>query len=325
LPEDLKTAFVLGAGLGTRLRPLTEQLPKPLIPVYQKPLITFAFDHLRAAFPGLRRVIINTHHCPEAYSRQFPRHYYGDLELIFRHEPVRLETGGGIRNIQDLLDPGEPLVVYNGDILTDLPLADAWAAHREGGAEVTLVLRTQDEPRQITFDPQAGRVTDIRRELQPDTPGNAVFSGLYFIEPRFIKRLPPEEPHSVIPVFLEMLRQGVPIGGFAADYGLWRDLGTRDSYLRIHRDLAANQEQFPAYAAAAHDWRSQVHPAAQVHPHARLSGCSVVGAGARIGAGVVLQDAIVWPGSEVMDHSVLENCVVTGRSPISGEFHGEDL
>src|SRR5260221_425111 len=116
----MNKAFVLGAGLGTRLRPLTDQLPKPLIPVFHKPLICYAFDHLLAS--GVREFIVNTHHLPEKYADAFPDSIYKGTPVTFRHEPVLLETAGGIANIADLVRD-ESFLVYNGDILTDLPLA----------------------------------------------------------------------------------------------------------------------------------------------------------------------------------------------------------
>src|SRR5438046_4930031 len=91
-------AFVLGAGLGTRLRPLTDELPKPLVPIFQKPLITFALDHLIDS--GIRKIFINTHRLPDAFTKEFPENSYAETPLIFVNEPELLETGGGIKNIE---------------------------------------------------------------------------------------------------------------------------------------------------------------------------------------------------------------------------------
>ena len=113
-------AFVLGAGLGTRLRPLTDELPKPLVPVFGKPLITFAFDHLLAA--GVRRFVVNTHHLPELFRDSLGNGTYRSCPLSLVHEPVLLETGGGIKNAEPLLTESS-FLVYSGDVLTDLPLA----------------------------------------------------------------------------------------------------------------------------------------------------------------------------------------------------------
>src|SRR5215470_891113 len=94
-------AFVLAAGLGKRLRPLTDELPKPLVPIFQKPLITFALDHLFAI--GIDRIFINTHRLPEKFTEEFPDDRYSDKKLTFVNEPVLLETGGGIKNIESHL------------------------------------------------------------------------------------------------------------------------------------------------------------------------------------------------------------------------------
>ncbi len=116
-------AFVLGAGLGTRLRPLTEDLPKPLIPIFQKPLITFALDHLVDA--GIESFIINTHKLPETFKDVFPANKYLDHSVKLAHEPVLLETGGGIKNVEADLGK-EPFITYSGDILTDVDAKRVW-------------------------------------------------------------------------------------------------------------------------------------------------------------------------------------------------------
>ena len=109
---------MLGAGLGTRLRPLTESLPKPLLSVGGRPLITWAFDHCLTA--GVERFIVNTHHCPAAYGEAFPAGHWRERPIIFCHEPLLLDTAGGLKNIEALLAGEGPLLVYNGDILSDL-------------------------------------------------------------------------------------------------------------------------------------------------------------------------------------------------------------
>src|SRR5512136_865999 len=118
--RKFKTAFILGAGLGTRLRPLTERLPKPLLEMGGRPIITYAMDHLLKH--GVDRFIVNTHHCPEVYLEKFPDRQWHGAPIFFRHEPILLETEGGMKNIEDLLREDQAFFCYNGDIITDLPL-----------------------------------------------------------------------------------------------------------------------------------------------------------------------------------------------------------
>src|SRR5438067_13196445 len=116
---SITQAFVLGAGLGKRLRPLTDDLPKPLVPIFQKPLITFALDHLIDI--GIESFMINTHRLPEQFANAFANQTYRDRRVRLVHEPELLGTGGGIKNIEPYLKSA-PFIAYSGDVLTDIDL-----------------------------------------------------------------------------------------------------------------------------------------------------------------------------------------------------------
>ncbi len=311
---------MLAAGLGTRLRPLTEHLPKPLIPVGLKPLITFAFDHLIADL-GVEEFIVNTHHCAGAYAEAFPSGEYRGRPLRFRHEPVLLDSAGGIKNIADLLDPGAgTLMVYNGDILTDLPLGPALAHHRAAGNEVTLVLRSVDGPKHVAYDPASGRVLDVRNRLDTGHPSEYALSCGYLVEPAFLARIPSGVPASVIPIFLDMIRGGERIGGALADEAQWRDLGTPAEYLRAHMELHAQGRDgaFPRYGSPDAGWRDWIHPSAKIAADARLAGACVAGAWTRVGEGASLEDTILWPGAEIPSRARLKSCIVRASQTTGG-------
>lgn len=317
----MKKAFVLGAGLGTRLKSLTEFLPKPLIPVYQRPLISFAFDHLQRA--GVEEFVVNTHHCAEAYAEQFPDAQYGDSRITFRNEPVLLETGGGIDNVADLL-AGDCFVVYNGDILTDLPLADAFAAHRASGNVVTLVLRSDGPAQHIALDRETGKVTDIRDKLGTGNEGEFQFTGIYICEPEFLDCLWHGKKHSVIHIFLELIGDGGKLGGVVVDGGNWWDLGCRETYLEAH--LAIAETDFPIYDSRAEPcWKTAIHESAEVSASARIDAGSCVGAGAKIGAGAELCGTLVWPGGEVAAGAQLDHCIVRSGQVASGSLDHENV
>src|SRR6201981_3369588 len=128
--KEITQSFVLAAGLGKRLRPLTDELPKPLIPIFQKPLVTFALDHLIAA--GVNRFVINTHRHPALFGNFFATREYAGFPTILVHEPDLLETGGGIKNVEQHLG-SEPFLTYSGDILTDVDLRPLIQEHFRRG------------------------------------------------------------------------------------------------------------------------------------------------------------------------------------------------
>ncbi|MGZ6237084.1 MAG: sugar phosphate nucleotidyltransferase, partial [Syntrophales bacterium] len=148
--SSIRTSFILGAGLGTRLRPLTDSCPKPLLSVGGRPMITYAMDHLLSA--GIERFIINTHYLAEAYDKIFPDRQWRGIPIIFRYEPVLLDTAGGIKNIEDLLAGDETILIYNGDTFTDLPLAYLIDAHHTKKKEVTLALRSSGSPLNVNLN-----------------------------------------------------------------------------------------------------------------------------------------------------------------------------
>ncbi len=303
-------AFVLGAGIGERLRPLTEQLPKPLVPVFHRPLITYAFDHLITA--GVSRLVVNTHHIPEAYTRAFPAQSHRGVLVQFRNEsPVRLETAGGIANVRDLLG-SEPFLVYNGDILTDLPLEPLISTHRENGNLVTLALRSHGPSLHIAFDRESGRVTDIRNKLSTGDEGKFLFTGIYACDPAIHDWITPGKVESVIPIFLNMIRNGAKIGGVVIDEGSWWDLGSRTAYLAAHAALNG------MYAPA-------IDPKAQIEEGAVLRGINIVGADAVIESGAQLEDTIVWPGGRVVRGAVLKRCIVRSGVTAAGIVEDTDF
>lgn len=306
-------AFVLGAGLGTRLRPLTEELPKPLVPIFQKPLLTFALDHLLSI--GVENFHINTHHRPEKFADPFPSATYRDHRLQFHHEPILLETAGGIANIAASLRD-EPLLVYNADILSDLPLAPLLAAHERDGNLVTLALRSADGPRHIAFDQATRSVVDIRDRLGTGRATEFAFSGVYIVSPAFVHQLAPGVKRSVIPHFLEAIARGERIGGVVVDDGEWWDVGTIEAYRELHRQLPSLQ--FPKFPVDGPDWRIPVHPDARIIGNALIESGCVIGRRATVAAGACLRETIVWPYAQIASSADLTGCIVRTHQTATG-------
>ncbi len=295
----MNQAFLLGAGLGNRLRPLTDRLPKPLVPLFHRPLAAWAMDACEAA--GISRFAVNTHHIPDAWDR------FGEgRDVSFFHEPVLLETGGGLKNIGPWIG-SEPLLVHNADIFSTLPLAKLISAHEASGLPVTLALRSRGEARHIALDPTGKRVVDIRK-LRGLAEGTHVFTGIYCVDPIFLDLLPVGEKISVIPAFLELAKNGL-LAAITLDDGVWLDLGDRKSYLRAHQELALA----PA-----------VHPDAVVSGAAYLEN-SVIGSGAVIEAGAIVRNSVVWPGCRVASDALLDHCIVFSGNPASGVHQSSDL
>jgi NDP-sugar pyrophosphorylase family protein len=314
----VRTAFVLCAGWGKRLQPLTNQIPKPLVPICGVPLCQFALARIAAA--GVERIVINTHRLADEFIRLFPEYpqpsHFNGVPVFFRHEPVLLETAGGLKNVEDLLLHG-PVLVHNGDILAGLDLAALFAAHAESGALCTLALRSSGGPLQVGFDAATGLVTNIRGEPASPAP-RFLYTGVCVVDPALLPRIPPAEPLSFVPVWIDALRAGEKIAGVVLDGGTWRDIGNIDEYLRIHADLAAGAVDM-ASPLAQGEWPQWRMPGARIDQSAVLRGWNWLGPGCEVRAGAAVENSILWAGSKVEPGARVVSSVVREGMLAAGE------
>lgn len=309
-------AFVLAAGLGTRLRPLTDELPKPLIPIFQKPLVTFALDHLIGV--GVNRFVINTHRHPELFQSFFATGEYAGFPTTLVHEPDLLETGGGIKNAESHFG-NEPFLTYSGDILTDVELQPLIDEHFRRGNDVTLALRHTGLATAVALRDQ--RVVDISNRY--GVAGNFDFANIAVWNSSIFQRIPPHKKISFIPIIGDWIGQGARIGGVVMNDGNWFNIGSRQEYLDVHR-LISNKHWRPAYVKT-HDWADAIAKSAHVDPTAQIRGCSVVGSNCRVGADAILKDTILWPDAEIASQSRLEACIVRSRKKVTGIHRDIDI
>lgn len=285
-------AMILAAGLGTRLRPLTDERPKPLVPVGDRPAVAHVAAELAAA--GVDAAVLNTHHLAEAFTAELLAAL--PLRLTVVHEREILGTGGGVANAASHLGDGD-VVVWNGDILAELDLPAMIAHHRASGAAATLAVAPRGDDRGTVGLDAGGRIARLRGQRFGEEHRSADFLGIYVLSAAFRARLP--SPGCLIgDGVLPALREGARIATFAMP-AAWDDVGNLASYLAANgRWLARTGRE------------SYVAEGARVAEGVTMRGC-VIGAGAEVRGAGVMERVVVWPGA--IAEAPLADAVVTPR------------
>lgn len=245
-------AMILAAGLGTRLRPLTDRRPKALVPLTGRTLLEIALARLRSA--GVREVIVNVHHfAPMIVDFLQANRNFGMAIQISREDDALLDTGGGLQHAASFFRSSpEPFLLHNVDVLSTIDLARMLRFHRDHNALATLAVQARDASRYLLFDPQ-GRLSGRRAGpgLEPQIVRPApnlqslAFSGIHILSPRILDLLEETGAFSIVAAYLRLAAQGERILAFRDDTAYWRDLGRPESFAQAERDIASRAYSLP--------------------------------------------------------------------------------
>jgi mannose-1-phosphate guanylyltransferase/mannose-1-phosphate guanylyltransferase/phosphomannomutase len=311
-------AMVLAAGLGTRLRPLTYEITKPMVPVLDRPVMAHIMDLLQRH--GFEEVIANLHYFPDSI-----RAYFGEQgTLSYRYEPELLGTAGGVRGCAEFFGD-EPFLVISGDALTDIDLGAFAARHREARGIATLAVKQVSDTREygVVLHDRAGRITGFQEKPEPDEALSSLGNcGIYIFDPAIFDYFP-ERPFAdwAQDVFPALLEHDVPfhiheVRDYWNDVGSLAELrqGTFDALrgelrLRIEGTEVAPGVMVAGAASLPGDLEAEgpvwIGADVQIGTGVRLTGPVVLGDGARVGDGAQLRESIVFPGTEIATGAIL--------------------
>jgi mannose-1-phosphate guanylyltransferase len=321
-------ALLLAGGLGTRLRPLTDDLPKPMVPILGKPLLERIILNLKKS--GVDEVVISTH-----YKSDYIENYFKDrskelgVKINYVIEETPLGTGGAIKNAESFFD--DTFLILNSDIVSDIDYADLIKYHKRRRAQVTIAsieVRDTSQYGVIEFD-NKGFITAFKEKPKPgESNSKYINAGVYVFEPEVLKEIPANTQVSVErETYPLLLSKGYKMAIYKFT-GYWMDIGTIDKYKKVHEDILKGKSRFVTGLSTRgiilgenvkiHPTASIIGPAyigdnTEVDAYATVGPYTVIGNNCRIGQESRISNSVLWDNIKVRRFARLENSVVTSE------------
>ena len=329
-------AILLAGGKGTRLRPLTVHTPKPIVPIFNRPFLYYQLDLLRQV-PEIDEAILSLNYQPRRIEEIFGEGDGLGLKLRYVVEPMPLGTAGAVRYAGDALT--ESVVVFNGDVLTQVDLGAVLRLHRERKAKATIVLTPVENPRAyglVETDADGNIQRFLEKPGDNEITVNTINAGIYVLEPDTFDRIPKDTAWSIERSFFpSLIERSETFVAYVYD-GYWIDIGTPAKYLQVHRDIMDGRYSAPPFAGA-------VEPAAWVSPDAkvdegvevqgpcfidegvalkggaRVLPYSVIGRQTHVEEGATVDSSIVWPNGWIGREATVRGAIL-GRNCHIGRY-----
>jgi NDP-sugar pyrophosphorylase family protein len=323
-------AILLAGGKGTRLRPLTIHTPKPIVPIFNRPFLHYQLDLLKQV-PEIDEVILSLNYQPRRIEEIFGDGSELGIKIRYVVEPAPLGTAGAVRYAGDNLT--ESVVVFNGDVLTQVDLGTVIRLHRERQAKATIVLTPVENPTAfgLVETDSSGNVTRFLEKPKPDEiTTNNINAGIYVLEPDTFDRIPRDVSWSIERSFFpSLIERRETFVAYVYD-GYWIDIGTPEKYTQVHRDIMDGRfaaDPFRglsgARTAVAADARIEdgaaiegpcfIDEGVSVKAGARVGPYSVIGRQTQVEENAVVEGAIIWPNCRISKDAEIRNAIV-GRN-----------
>ena len=314
---SISKAILLVGGKGTRLAPLTNVTPKPMLKVAGKPVTEHQIVKAREA--GIREIVLATSYLAEVFEPYFGDGSHLGISITYAVEDSPLGTGGAIANASRLLtiQEDESILIFNGDVLSAHDLESQIKLHEQSKADVTLHLTEVDDARAygcVPLDNQ-GRVLEFLEKME-NPKSKTINAGCYIFHERAIREIPTQTVVSVErDTFPKLLQDKFAIYGYC-DQKYWIDMGTPQSFLRASRDLILNPHLSMATSVTHNE--SIIEEGAVVHESARVGGGSVIARGATIGAEAIIKGSMIMEGATIGDSAnIIDSYIPAGISVAS--------
>ncbi|MEI6807163.1 MAG: phosphotransferase [bacterium] len=310
-----RKAILLAAGLGLRMRPLTNRIPKAMLPLWGKPMLGYVIDLVRSW--GVREILVNAHHAPDPLVQYLRNRTHDGMIVNISFEPDLLGTGGALKRASWFPD-NEPFWIVNTDIAADVSPLPFLAAFREHSPIAAVWIDARTGPRTVEIDNY--RITDFRSRTS-GSAGTYTFCGVQLVSPSLLRYLPDGNAFSLVEIYENAMAAGQIVRGVEEPQSYWSDLGTPERYRKAHGEIL---KRFLAGLPGGNLMhRRQVKTMKSLLTHGiSVTGFASVGSNTVIGRGTRIIDSVIWSNTRIKPGSLLSNSIIADGAAVSGHVEG---
>lgn len=323
----VKKAMIMAAGVGSRLDPLTQEVPKPLVPIANKPIMDILLERLKEA--SIKDVIANTHYKSEQIIERYKNNKMG-INFNYINEEKLSGTAGGVKKCQFFFDEGDDFLVLSADGLSNADLKAAIKSHKKSGAIASLgikKIKLEEIPNfGVVVTDKQGYVTGFQEKPEiKEAKSDKINTGIYIFNYEIFNYIPENTFYDFAKnVFPDLLSKGIKINTFGVkEY--WSDIGTIDQYFESTQDLFKNKYKINHSKIIETPKGSYIAEKSYISPSTEFIGYNVIGRNCVIGKNVTLENCILWNDIEIKNNITLKNCIIASHCEINANIVNQTI
>ncbi len=323
----IQKAMIMSAGVGSRLDPLTRDIPKPLVPIANIPVMDILLQHL--ANHGIKKVIANTHYLAEQIENRYTKSSPINIDFSYIYEQNLSGTAGGVKKCQFFFEEGETFIVMSADGLTDIDINEAAKSHKESGCIATIVTKTVDKNEVDKFGVIVVDSDNKIVEFQEKPPieeakSNLVNTGIYIFNYEIFNYIPENTTYDFAKnVFPDLMNKNIPINTYKTDR-YWSDIGSISQYVESTKDILNKKIKIPNLIITSdEDKFCLACDTKAIDNSCKIVGNCTIGKNVKLSKNAVISNSIIWDDVEVADDVVIENSIITSGSKITKSVKNE--
>lgn len=321
----VKKAMIMAAGVGSRLDPLTQDVPKPLIPIANRPVMDILFERLVDI--SIEDVVANTHYKAEKIIERYKDNNIG-INFNYIYEEELSGTAGGVKKCQFFFDEGEDFLVLSADGLSNADLKAGIKSHKKSGAIATMGIKKlalEEIPNfGVVVTDEGGFVTGFQEKPSiKEAKSDCINTGIYIFNYKIFDYIPPDTFYDFAKnVFPDLLSKGIKINTFPVNE-YWNDIGTIEQYFKSTQDLFNNLYEIEHSEIITTPKGAYIKGDSYIAPNALFFGFNTIGKDCIVGKNVVLNNCIIWDDVEIHDNLILKNCIVASHSEVKANMYNQ--